>query len=33
MRTSMRAGDSILQAPPAGAGPALTIRFVLPRSG
>jgi hypothetical protein len=33
MRTCMRSGDSILQSPPSGSGPSLTIRFVLPRSG
>ncbi|MGA2990466.1 MAG: hypothetical protein ABSD88_08315 [Candidatus Korobacteraceae bacterium] len=33
MRTSMRQGDSIVQSPPSGTGPGLTIRFVLPRPG
>ena len=31
MRTSMREGDSIVTSPPAGIGPTLTIRFLLPR--
>lgn len=32
MRTSMREGDSIVISPAAGIGPALTVRFVLPRA-
>ena len=32
MRTSVRDGDSIVISPAAGIGPALTVRFVLPRA-
>jgi 5-methylcytosine-specific restriction protein A len=32
MRTSMRAGDSIVISPAAGIGPAFTVRYLLPRA-
>lgn len=33
MRQLQRAGDQVIHSPPAGDGPSLTIRYVLPRPG